>query len=61
MARTRGRPLPRGALGAAQVAAFAAALGVAGMALLLAFTNPLCAVLTLASLLGYAVRLQPAT
>ncbi|MDG0833373.1 protoheme IX farnesyltransferase [Pelomonas saccharophila] len=55
MARTRGRPLPRGALGRRDVALFAAALGAAGMALLLAFTNPLCALLTLASLLGYAV------
>ncbi|WP_428420832.1 heme o synthase [Methylibium sp.] len=55
MARTRGRPLPRGALRGAQVLAFAALLGLAGMALLLAFTNPLCAALTLASLLGYAV------
>ncbi len=55
MARTRGRPLPRGAVRAAQVGAFAATLGLAGMWLLLAFTNPLCAVLTLASLVGYAV------
>ncbi|CAG1017252.1 heme o synthase [Burkholderiaceae bacterium] len=54
MARTRGRPLPRGTLGAAQVAAFAALIGAAGMALLLAFTNTLCAALTFASLIGYA-------
>ena len=55
MARTRARPLPRGALGAAQVLGFAGLLGGLGMALLLAFTNTLCALLTLASLLGYAV------
>ena len=55
MARTRARPLPRGTLGAPQVLCFASALGAAGFALLLAFTNPLCAWLTLASLLGYAV------
>ena len=55
MARTRGRPLPSGALGGTQVAVFAALLGGAGMLLLLAFTNPLCAVLTFASLIGYAV------
>jgi protoheme IX farnesyltransferase len=55
MARTRGRPLPRGAIGAAQAALFAAALAVAGEALLLWATNALCAGLTLASLLGYAV------
>ena len=55
MARTRGRPLPRGAVSGAQVIAFAATLGLAGMWLLLAYTNRLCAVLTLASLVGYAV------
>ena len=54
MARTRARPLPRGALRSAQVAGFAAALGLSGTALLLAFTNALCALLTLASLVGYA-------
>ena len=54
MARTRARPLPRGALRSAQVAAFAAVLGAIGTALLLAFTNGLCALLTLASLVGYA-------
>jgi heme o synthase len=55
MARTRGRPLPRGAVSGAQVVAFAAALGLIGMGLLTAFTNALCAGLTLASLVGYAV------
>jgi protoheme IX farnesyltransferase len=54
MARTRGRPLPRGALGTPQVALFAAALCAAGLALLLMFTNPLCALLTVGSLIGYA-------
>lgn len=54
MARTRARPLPRGVLRSAQVAAFAAALGAIGTGLLLAFTNVLCALLTLASLVGYA-------
>jgi protoheme IX farnesyltransferase len=54
MARTRARPLPRGALRSAQVAGFAAVLGAIGTALLLAFTNTLCALLTLASLVGYA-------
>ncbi|HEV7915233.1 MAG TPA: heme o synthase, partial [Albitalea sp.] len=55
MARTRARPLPSGTLDGAQVFAFAAVLGCAGMALLMRFTNPLCAWLTLASLVGYAV------
>jgi len=54
MARTRARPLPRGAVRSAQVAVFASALGATGTALLLAFTNVLCALLTLASLVGYA-------
>jgi protoheme IX farnesyltransferase len=54
MARTRGRPLPRGALGTPQVALFAAGLCAAGVALLLAFTNALCAALTVGSLVGYA-------
>ena len=56
MARTRWRPLPSGALGGAQVLLFAVALGAARHgAAAASFTNPLCAVLTFASLLGYAV------
>lgn len=54
MARTRARPLPRGALGTTQVALFAVLLAAGGSALLLATTNALCTALTLASLLGYA-------
>jgi protoheme IX farnesyltransferase len=54
MARTRARPLPRGALSTTQVALFAVLLAGAGTALLLATTNALCTTLTLASLLGYA-------
>lgn len=54
MTRTHARPLPRGTLGTAQATWFAVALGTAGTTLLLWATNPLCAVLTLASLLGYA-------
>jgi protoheme IX farnesyltransferase len=54
MARTRARPLPRGALSTTQVALFALVLSAAGSALLLATTNALCTALTLASLLGYA-------
>jgi protoheme IX farnesyltransferase len=55
MARTRARPLPSGALEGVQVLAFATVLGAAGMSLLVLFTNLLCAVLTFASLVGYAV------
>jgi heme o synthase len=54
MARTRGRPLPRGALGGAQVAAFAAVLALAGMALLVQMANLPCALLTAGALIGYA-------
>lgn len=55
MTRTRHRPLPSGHLEAWQVLGFALILGAIGQGLLLAFTNPLTAVLTFASLIGYAV------
>jgi heme o synthase len=55
MARTRRRPLPTGALGAAQALTFAFALGAASMLILWWLVNPLTAVLTFASLIGYAV------
>ncbi|RMH89045.1 protoheme IX farnesyltransferase [Lysobacter pythonis] len=55
MARTRHRPLPAGALGARQVLLFAIALGVSSMGLLLLFVNVLTALLTFASLIGYAI------
>ena len=55
MARTRGRPLPTGRLAPAEAAAFAVALGGAGLAILLAFVNPLTMWLTLATFVGYAV------
>jgi len=55
MARTRKRPLPTGHLKGWQVLSFAATLGVIAMALLWFLVNPLTAVLTLASLVGYAI------
>ncbi|MBC3422077.1 heme o synthase [uncultured Pseudomonas sp.] len=55
MARTCKRPVAKGRVAPLPALAFALALASAGMALLLAFTNPLTAWLTLASLLGYAV------
>ena len=55
MARTHKRPLAEGRVSPAAALTFAMALAVLGLALLLAFTNPLAAWLTLASLLGYAV------
>ncbi|MBK8509395.1 MAG: protoheme IX farnesyltransferase [Candidatus Competibacteraceae bacterium] len=55
MARTRHRPLPSGHLESWQVLSFALIIGICGFGLLLVFTNPLTAVLTFASLIGYAV------
>lgn len=55
MARTRHRPLPTGQLNETGVLAFAATLGVAGMFVLVTQINLLTAVLTFASLIGYAV------
>jgi len=65
MARTRGRPLPRGELTSAQTLAFAAVLGAPGLVLLHEGVNALTMWLTLATFLGYAVvytvLLKPAT
>ena len=55
MARTRARPLPTGQLNEKQALAFAAVLGVAAMAILAFLVNLLTAILTFASLIGYAV------
>ncbi|WP_111641519.1 heme o synthase [Marinimicrobium alkaliphilum] len=55
MARTLNRPVARGRVEPLQAMLFAAVLGLAGMALLVVFINTLTAVLTLASLLGYAL------
>ena len=65
MARTRGRPLPRGAVVPADALLVAILLGALGLAILSAGTNPLTVWLTLATFLGYAVIytafLKPAT
>lgn len=55
MARTRGRPLPRGELDSTEVAVFSAALGGSGLAILYLLVNPLTMWLTLATFVGYAV------
>src|ERR1700730_5705880 len=55
MSRTRARPLPTGQLNERQALVFAAVLGVTAMAILAFLVNLLTAVLTFASLIGYAV------
>jgi len=55
MARTRSRPLPSGLLSHTQALIFALALGAASMLVLLLLVNVLTALLTFASLIGYAV------
>ena len=55
MARTRNRPLPKGRITTARALAFACTLGVASMLVLWLLVNPLTAVLTFFSLIGYAV------
>lgn len=55
MLRTRARPLPQGRLNEWQALAFAAVLCAASMSILALLVNPLTAVLTFASLIGYAI------
>ena len=55
MSRTRGRPLPQGRLSETQALSFALLLCVLSMATLTLLVNPLTAVLTFLSLIGYAV------
>jgi protoheme IX farnesyltransferase len=55
MARTQHRPLPTGALAEGPAVAFAFTLGLASMLLLTFLVNPLTALLTFLSLIGYAI------
>jgi protoheme IX farnesyltransferase len=55
MARTRNRPIPRKHVNRRQALTFALALAVLSMAMLAILVNPLTALLTFASLIGYAV------
>jgi protoheme IX farnesyltransferase len=55
MSRTRRRPLPQGRLSVGHAMGFAAILCALGMLILWFLVNPLTAVLTFASLIGYAV------
>ena len=54
MLRTRHRPLPTGHLSNLQALVFAGILGTVSMVILVLLVNPLTAVLTLGSLIGYA-------
>jgi len=54
MARTMGRPIPSGAVTTAQAFSYAGIIGVVSMLVLWWLVNPLTAVLTFASLIGYA-------
>lgn len=55
MLRTRARPMPQGKMTERQAFLFAGLLCVASMTMLALLVNPLTAVLTFASLIGYAV------
>ena len=55
MARTQGRPLPMGHLGHRAAMTFAIVLGVVAILMLWTLVNPLTAVLTFGSLIGYAI------
>lgn len=55
MRRTRRRPLPTGRISEARAVVFAFALGLASMLILGLLINPLTAILTFCSLIGYAV------
>jgi heme o synthase len=55
MSRTRRRPLPRGELTERAVLVFAVALGALSMSILAFGVNPLTALLTLGSLIGYSL------
>ena len=55
MSRTRARPLPQGRITEIQALSFAFVLCVLSMSMLWFLVNPLTAVLTFASLIGYAI------
>ncbi|MDR2212351.1 MAG: heme o synthase [Pseudomonadales bacterium] len=55
MQRTIKRPIPQGKVSPVQALVFACVICLLGMAILIVFVNPLCAWLTLASFVGYAI------
>ena len=54
MKRTHNRPIPQGRVDPLQAGIFAAVIGLASMAIMMIWVNPLSAWLTLASFVGYA-------
>jgi protoheme IX farnesyltransferase len=55
MARTRGRPLPRGEVNSSETIFFVAVIGGAGLFMLHQWVNPLTMWLTLVTFVGYAI------
>ena len=55
MGRTKNRPIPQGHLNTRQCLIFAFALGAIAMVMLVVLVNPLTALLTFLSLIGYAI------
>lgn len=55
MARTKGRPLPSGRVKTANAIIMSAVLAIASMLILVMFVNVVAAVLSLATLIGYAI------
>ena len=55
MARTRGRPLPTGAVSVTETVSVSVIVGGLGLVLLYVFINPLTMWLTLGTFVGYAV------
>ena len=55
MKRTENRPIPQGQLSTRDCLVFAATIGLLAMAILVWLVNPLTAVLTFLSLIGYAI------
>ena len=55
MERTHGRPLPQGSITSRQALTFALLLAVLSMVVLIVFVNQLTAILSFASMVGYAV------
>ncbi len=54
MARTENRPLPTGGISTRTGIVFTLCLVIASLTLLIVFTNPLCTLLTVSALIGYA-------